>query len=177
MGRNLDQYRASSRGNGSRSNHKDYAGDYLRTVQQDWVSDLYNLWYPLRNVMIQIFKTPSADGPVADAEAALAQFRVALDAYVAHGMDLDITDYLQAEATDENGQLKPDCLMSAADNPEKKVVTLPAPPPRDDRAALLALGRAQRAKLPPTPAEEARVDALLNDLTIDLMIHNAQRGL
>ena len=179
-------YRAMlrARSPSSASRKGDYAGDYLQTVQKDWVSDLYNLWYPLRNVMIQIFKTPSADGPVADAQAALAQFRVALDAYVAHGMDLDITDYLQAEATDENGQLKPDCLMSAADNPEKKEVTPQqqfrrrSEPYRPSSPGLAAAtARYDQAMVRLNQEEEEQVNMGLDDLATSLTIYNAQRGL
>src|SRR5260221_299634 len=41
---------------------KDYAESYQQTSQQDWVSDLWNLWYPLRNEIITAF--PFAQGGV-----------------------------------------------------------------------------------------------------------------
>src|SRR5260221_5194322 len=51
---------------------KDYAASYAEATQQDWVSDLWNLWYPLKNEIIVAFQT--GDTPVEDVQAALNQF-------------------------------------------------------------------------------------------------------
>jgi HK97 family phage prohead protease len=93
---------------------KDYAASYAEANQQDWVSDLWNLWYPLKNEIIVAFQT--GDTPVEDVQAALAQFSVAVLAYVARGIELDMTEYLQP---DDNGNSMP-MYMTAADNPDTK---------------------------------------------------------
>src|SRR5258707_765673 len=94
---------------------KDYAESYQDTMQQDWVSDLWNLWYPLRNEIIQAFVT--GDTPVEDVQAALKQFGAALIAYVQQGMALDMTEYLQPDDDDNSPQ---PMYMSADDNPDTK---------------------------------------------------------
>src|SRR6266702_1486231 len=58
---------------------KDYATSYAQVTQQDWCSDLWNLWYPLKNEIITAFQI--GDSPEADVQAALTQFGVAMLAY------------------------------------------------------------------------------------------------
>src|SRR5258707_9567195 len=94
---------------------KDYTESYQQTVQQDWVSDLWNLWYPLRNEIITAFQT--GDTPVEDVQAAVKQFGAALLSYVQRGVELDMTEYLQPD--DNNSSPNP-AYMSADDNPETK---------------------------------------------------------
>jgi HK97 family phage prohead protease len=94
---------------------KDYAASYAEATQQDWVSDLWNLWYPLKNEIIVAFQT--GDTPVEDVQAALKQFGTALIAYVQRGVELDMTECLQPD--DDNGMM-PGMYMSAEDNPETK---------------------------------------------------------
>jgi len=89
---------------------KDYAADYLATTQQDWVSDLWNLWYPLRNAITQAFVI--GDQPAEDVDAALDQFGTAVRAYVQH-----MTEFLQPD--DDDTSQSP-MYMSADDNPETK---------------------------------------------------------
>ncbi len=93
---------------------KDYAASYQATTQQDWVSDLWNLWYPLRNEIITAYQT--GDTPEEDVKSALAQFGTALLAYVQRGIELDMTEFLQSD--DDDGP-KP-MYMSRDDNPETK---------------------------------------------------------
>src|SRR5216684_414287 len=93
---------------------KDYAASYQATTQQDWVSDLWNLWYPLRNEIITAYQT--GDTPEEDVKSALAQFSTALLAYVQRGIELDMTEFLQSD--DDDGP-KP-MYMSRDDNPETK---------------------------------------------------------
>ncbi len=95
--------------------NKDYAESYMQTNQQDWVSDLWNLWYPLRNEIITAFQT--GDTPVEDVQKALDQFSAATIAYMQQGIALDMTEYLQPD--DENGPM-PMYMMSSDDNPETK---------------------------------------------------------
>src|SRR6266581_2298946 len=71
---------------------KDYAASYAQVTQQDWVSDLWNLWYPLKNEIITAFQI--GDSPEADVQAALAQFATATLAYVQRGIELDMTECL-----------------------------------------------------------------------------------
>ncbi len=92
---------------------KDYAESYQQTNQQDWVSDLWNLWYPLRNEIITAFQT--GDTPVEDVQKALDQFSAATIAYVQQGVALDMTEYLQP---DDTGPMP--MYMSTEDNPETK---------------------------------------------------------
>ncbi len=92
---------------------KDYAESYQQTNQQDWVSDLWNLWYPLRNEIITAFQT--GDTPVEDVQKALDQFSAATIAYVQQGVALDMTEYLQPDDTGPTPM-----YMSAEDNPETK---------------------------------------------------------
>ncbi len=94
---------------------KDYAASYAETLQQDWCSDLWNLWYPLRNEIIVAFQT--GDTPVADVQAALTQFSAATLAYVQRGVELDMMEYLQP--ADDSGGGMP-MMMSSDDNPETK---------------------------------------------------------
>ncbi len=98
---------------------KDYAADYLETTQQDWVSDLWNLWYPLRNAIITAFQI--GDSPVADVNAALDQFLTATIAYVELGVSLNMTECLQPDDDDSRGMM-PLYMMSSVDNPEAKAV-------------------------------------------------------
>ncbi len=93
---------------------KDYAESYQQTNQQDWVSDLWNLWYPLRNEIITAFQT--GDTPVEDVQKALEQFSAATIAYVQQGVALDMTEYLQPD--DDSGPMP--LYMSTEDNPETK---------------------------------------------------------
>src|SRR5260370_228328 len=93
---------------------KDYAESYQVTSQQDWVSDLWNLWYPLRNEIIVAFQT--GDTPVEDVDTALDQFSAAVRAYVKQGIVLGITDYLQSDDDDSPNPM----YMSRDDNPETK---------------------------------------------------------
>ncbi len=93
---------------------KDYAASYAQVTQQDWVSDLWNLWYPLKNEIITAFQI--GDSPEADVKAALAQFATATLAYIQRGIELDMTECLQP---DDNGN-SPMMWMTAADNPDTK---------------------------------------------------------
>src|SRR6266581_2122671 len=92
---------------------KDYAASYAQVTQQDWVSDLWNLWYPLKNEIITAFQI--GDSPEADVQAALAQFATATLAYVQRGIELDMTECLQP--SDDNSM---PMYMTAADNPDTK---------------------------------------------------------
>src|SRR6266567_1198505 len=92
---------------------KDYAESYMQTNQQDWVADLWNRWYPLRNEILTAFQT--GDTPVEDVQKALDQFSAAVIAYVQEGLSLDMTEYLQPN----NGSM-PSYMMSNHDNPETK---------------------------------------------------------
>src|SRR5258708_4955860 len=94
---------------------KDYAESYQQTSQQDWVSDLWNLWYPLRNEIITAFQT--GDTPAEDVQKALDQFSTAVLAYVQQGIALDMTEFLQPDDSD-SGPMP--LYMSAEDNPETK---------------------------------------------------------
>jgi len=94
---------------------KDYAESYQQTSQQDWVSDLWNLWYPLRNEIITAFQT--GDTPAEDVQKALDQFSTAVLAYVQQGIALDMTEFLQPD-DDDSGPMP--LYMSAEDNPETK---------------------------------------------------------
>ncbi len=94
---------------------KDYAASYAQVTQQDWVSDLWNLWYPLKNEIITAFQI--GDSPEADVQAALAQFATATLAYVQRGIELDMTECLQPG--DDNSM---PMYMTAADNPDTKDV-------------------------------------------------------
>jgi len=94
---------------------KDYASDYAQVTQQDWVSDLWNLWYPFRNAMTQAFAI--GDRPAEDVDTALEQFGVAVRAYVQQGIALNMTEYLQPD--DDESTAMP-LYMSADDNPETK---------------------------------------------------------
>ena len=93
---------------------KDYAASYEAMTQQDWVSDLWNLWYPLRNEIIVAFQT--GDTPVEDVQTAIKQFTTAALAYVQRGIELNMTECLQS---DDNESM-PGMYMSADDNPETK---------------------------------------------------------
>jgi len=96
---------------------KDYAASLMETNQQDWVSDLWNLWYPLRNEIITAFQT--GDTPEDDVKAALKQFSEAMIAYVQRGVELDMTECLQPD-DNGNSSLPVPGLMSREDNPETK---------------------------------------------------------
>jgi len=93
---------------------KDYATSYEAITQQDWRSDLWNLWFPLVNEILVAFQT--GDTPVEDTQAALKQFNAATIAYVQRGVELDMTEYL---TSDDNGNSL-SMYMSADDNPETK---------------------------------------------------------
>jgi HK97 family phage prohead protease len=95
---------------------KDYAAEYMQTTQQDWVSDLWNLWYPLRNAIINAFVM--GDQPAQDVQAALDQFSQATLAYTQRGIELDMTEFLQPD-TDSDSPSEYN-YMSAEDNPETK---------------------------------------------------------
>src|SRR6266700_912520 len=95
---------------------KDYAESYAQITQQDWCSDLWNLWYPLRNEIIVALQT--GDAPETDVQTAIKQFTAATMAYVQRGIELGMTDYLQPD--DDGGM--PSMYMSASDNPETKDV-------------------------------------------------------
>src|SRR5260221_3220285 len=98
---------------------KDYAESYQQTSQQDWVSDLWNLWYPLRNEIITAFQT--GDTPAEDVQKALDQFSTDVLAYVKQGIALDMTEFLQP-GDDDTGPMP--LYMSAEDNPDKEVKKL-----------------------------------------------------
>src|SRR6266568_69863 len=93
---------------------KDYAASYEAMTQQDWVSDLWNLWYPLRNEIIVAFQT--GDTPVEDVQTAIKQFTAAAVAYVQRGIELDMMEYLQSDDTSNSSSM----YISADDNPETK---------------------------------------------------------
>src|SRR6266704_543914 len=112
---------------------KDYAASYAQVTQQGWCSDLWNLWYPLKNEIITAFQI--GDSPIADVEAALTQFGVAMLAYVQQGIALDMTEYLQP---DDNGN-SPMMWMTAADNPDTKDAA-------DDTKKLSAASHAKMTK-------------------------------
>ncbi len=112
---------------------KDYATSYAQVTQQDWVSDLWNLWYPLKNEIITAFQI--GDSPEADVKAALAQFATATLAYIQRGIELDMTECLQP---DDNGNSMP-MYMTAADNPDTKDAA-------DDTKKLSAASHAKMTK-------------------------------
>src|SRR6266704_2075248 len=112
---------------------KDYAASYEQVTQQDWCSDLWNLWYPLKNEIITAFQI--GDSPAKDVQAALKQFGVAVLAYVQQGIALDMTEYLQP---DNNGN-SPMMWMTAADNPDTKDAA-------DDTKKLSAASHAKMTK-------------------------------
>jgi HK97 family phage prohead protease len=93
---------------------KDYAESYMQTNQQDWVSDLWNLWYPLRNEILTAFQT--GDTVVEDVTKALEQFSTATLAYIQEGIALDMNEYLQPNSGDSSMPM----MMSSDDNPETK---------------------------------------------------------
>jgi len=111
---------------------KDYAASYAQVTQQDWVSDLWNLWYPLKNEIITAFQI--GDSPEADVKAALAQFATATLAYVQRGIELDMTECLQP--SDDNSM---PMYMTAADNPDTKDAA-------DDTKKLSAASHAKMTK-------------------------------
>src|SRR5258708_6351440 len=94
---------------------KDYAESYQQPPQQDWVSDLWTLWYPRRNEIITAFQT--GDTPAEDVQKALDQFSTAVLTYVQQGIALDMTEFLQPDDSDSN---QVPLYMSAEDNPETK---------------------------------------------------------
>src|SRR6266496_483349 len=95
---------------------KDYAESYQQTNQSDWISDLWNLWYPLRNEILTAFKV--GDTIEQDVQSALAQFAPAVLAYVQHGIELNMTDCLQPGDDGDSGYMP--MMMSSDDNPETK---------------------------------------------------------
>jgi HK97 family phage prohead protease len=106
-------YRAQEKGKTMDIWSKDYAESYQQTNQQDWVSDLWNLWYPLRNEIITAFQT--GDTVIEDVTKALDQFSAATLAYMQQGIALDMMECLQP---DNNSM--PSYMMSSDDNPETK---------------------------------------------------------
>jgi HK97 family phage prohead protease len=96
---------------------KDYTESYQMMTQQDWVSDLWNLWYPLRNEILQAFIT--GDTPVEDVTKAIQQFTTATINYVQRGVELNMTECLQPD-DDSSDSPMPGMYMSADDNPETK---------------------------------------------------------
>ncbi len=99
---------------------KDYAESLMQTNQSDWISDLWNLWYPLRNEILTAFQT--GDTIEQDVQSALAQFAPAVLAYVQHGIELNMTDCLQPSDDGDSGSMP--MMMSSDDNPETKDVKL-----------------------------------------------------
>jgi len=99
---------------------KDYAESYMQTNQSDWISDLWNLWYPLRNEILTAFQT--GDTIEKDVQSALAQFAPAVLAYMQHGIELDMTSCLQPGDDGDSGSMP--MMMSSDDNPETKDVKL-----------------------------------------------------
>jgi len=95
---------------------KDYAASYQAVTQMDWVSKMWNLWYPLRNEILTAFQT--GDTPEEDVAAAVKQFGAALLAYVKQGVELNMTEFLQPSDDDDNASGP--AYMSADDNPETK---------------------------------------------------------
>jgi hypothetical protein len=108
---------------------KDYAESYAQTNQQDWVSDLWNLWYPLRNEILTAFQT--GDTVIEDVTKALEQFSTATLAYMQEGIALDMNEYLQP-----GGDNSMPMMMSRDDNPETK-----------DEKAGRAISEANHAKI------------------------------
>src|SRR5258708_15218204 len=94
---------------------KDYAESYQQTSQQDWLSDLWNLWHPLRNAIITALQT--GDTPAEDVQKALDQLSTAALAYVQQGIALDMTGFLQPSDSDTTPM---PMYISADDNPETK---------------------------------------------------------
>ncbi len=99
---------------------KDYAESYQMTNQSDWISDLWNLWYPLRNEILTAFQT--GDTIEKDVQSALAQFAPAVLAYMQHGIELDMTSCLQPGDDGDSGSMP--MMMSSDDNPETTDVKL-----------------------------------------------------
>ena len=93
---------------------KDYAASYEAITQQDWRSDLWNLWFPLCNEFII---AQMGDTPIEDAKTAISQFTEAAIAYMQRGVELNMAEFLQPD--DDSGN-SPSMYMSADDNPETK---------------------------------------------------------
>src|SRR6266581_637335 len=110
----------SKKGNIMDIHSKDYAESYQMTNQSDWISDLWNLWYPLRNEILTAFQT--GDTIEKDVQSALAQFAPAVLAYMQHGIELDMTSCLQPGDDGDSGSMP--MMMSSDDNPETKDVKL-----------------------------------------------------
>ncbi len=110
----------SKKGNIMDIHSKDYAESYQMTNQSDWISDLWNLWYPLRNEILTAFQT--GDTIEQDVQSALAQFAPAVLAYVQHGIELNMTECLQPGDDGDSGSMP--MMMSSDDNPETKEVKL-----------------------------------------------------
>jgi HK97 family phage prohead protease len=111
---------------------KDYAESYMQVNQQDWVSDLWNLWYPLRNEILTAFQT--GDTIEGDVQNALAQFAPAVLAYTQKGIELNMTECLQPSS---DGDSSMPMMMSRDDNPETK----------EESKAGRAISEANHAKL------------------------------
>jgi HK97 family phage prohead protease len=172
---------------------KDYAASYAERTQQDWVSDLWDLWYPLRNEIINAFVI--GDSPAEDVQTALDQFSVATLAYVQRGIELDMTEYLQPD--DDEGESPSYGWMSASDNPETKDTKAGRVLSAANHAKLTKaadgiashtreiktlLTAAQQQGYPRTmgadnpPQQKTQEDAEISTLLASLQISNAFRG-
>lgn len=79
---------------------KDFNATYQERMQDDWLDDLWNLWYSLKSEIVNAFRI--GDQPVEDCQAALDQFSQAMLAYVQQGVDLGMVEALQPD-DDDNG--------------------------------------------------------------------------
>lgn len=77
---------------------KDFNATYQERMQEDWLDDLWNLWYSLKSEIVNAFRI--GDQPVEDCQAALDQFSQAMLAYVQQGVDLGMVEALQPDDDD-----------------------------------------------------------------------------
>lgn len=74
---------------------KDFTAAYQQRMQDDWLDDLWNLWFALKGEIINAFCV--GDSPMEDVRAALEQFNQAMLAYVQQGVDLGMVEALQPD--------------------------------------------------------------------------------
>lgn len=79
---------------------KDFNENLLERNQNDWLDDLWNLWFALKQEIITAFQI--GDQPVDDVRAALDQFSTAMLAYVQQGIDLGMVEALQPDDEDQS---------------------------------------------------------------------------
>lgn len=72
---------------------KDFNATLQERTQNDWLDDLWNLWYALKSEIINAFRT--GDTPIEDVTTALDQFSAAMLAYVQQGVDIGMVEALQ----------------------------------------------------------------------------------